>query len=110
MTGSPELVGAAGLFRRAYNSGVRCALVELAAPREKEGDLRGAERIYRRALDEGHEHVAREIVRIMETTGRTKEADELTISSYWAVEELARIRAAKRSDGRRRDLVAHRNR
>ncbi|MGW7584458.1 hypothetical protein ACWGKU_25770 [Kitasatospora sp. NPDC054768] len=97
---------AAGLYWRAYNLDLDWALLDLAGLREKEGDLRRAGRLYRRALGEGQSYAAHGLVRILELTGQEGAAEELANRSYDTVKTLARVRA---KHGRREsaELLLH---
>lgn len=85
---------AAGLYWHAYNLGMTWILLDLANLREKQGDLRRAGRLYRRALRDDQSYAAHGLVRVLELAGQGRAAEELANSSHETVQTLARVRAA----------------
>jgi tetratricopeptide (TPR) repeat protein len=108
--GKGDLESARGLFWHAYNAGSPWVLPQIAELYERNGDLRRAERIYRRCIDDRtcHPTAVSGLVRIYEKTGRHEQAETLAVTSpEHAVPDLARLRAERgERDGAERLLGA----
>ncbi|WP_377862410.1 tetratricopeptide repeat protein [Allokutzneria oryzae] len=92
-----DLASARGALWQAYNTGQEWVLLEIGELHERMGDLKRAERFYRRRLRQtnssasGHslaDGLVRGLIRVLARTGRFAEAEQLAVRSGSCATEL----------------------